>query len=197
MEIEIVQNRLFLNLREHKVSSLSGDACQFSDISPSVFTVYEAMMDTKRSASRKAVVGRLRAHLRRGSSDVVGHTGQSMASGNPDVESMDAFEVLYLLCKSEGLTVAGDPKRAFAHFNSSAGILHVYTRSDDAVDVSKSVTTTMLAALECAQKEGASFTASGEDVVCTLKGVTARGYTYGEAAIRALAKQQLASEHKP
>ncbi|HDR9104562.1 TPA: hypothetical protein QDB04_001381 [Burkholderia vietnamiensis] len=110
---------------------------------------------------------------------------------------MDVLEVLYLLCKSEGLAVVGDPTRAFAHFNSSAGVLHVYQRSDDAVDVAKNATSTMLAALECAQREGASFTASGEDVVCTIKDVTARGYTYGEAALRALAKQQLASEHTP
>lgn len=108
-----------------------------------------------------------------------------------DIDSLDVFDVLYLLCEGDGLVVAGDPSRAFAHFDATRGVLHVYTRSEQAVEVNSGVSSTLLSALECVLKDGAKFSSVGEDAVCVLGNVTARGRTRGEAAIRALAKQQL------
>jgi len=105
-----------------------------------------------------------------------------------NIDSLDILEVLFLLCKSDGLQVAGDPKSAFAHFDSGTRTLHVYARNMDAVDISSDPKATMLAALDYAQVQGASFEVGDGFAVCTVKGVTAHGYTYGEAAVRALAK---------
>ena len=59
------------------------------------------------------------------------------------------------------------------------------------IDISN-VTTMTLAALKCAQAQGASFAVSGDEVICTLNNATAKGSTstYAVAALRALAKQQ-------
>jgi len=154
------------------------------------FTLYEVVMESRSSATRRALMDRLLEPLHSGA-----HEGKSEAvtvtSANVDVESMDAFEVLFQLCKSEGLVVAGDPTQAFAHVDSITGMLHVYARDKDAVEISSNATKTMLAALEVVLKEGASFSSSSDTAVCVLGDVTARGYTYGEAALRVLAKRQI------
>ncbi len=111
----------------------------------------------------------------------------------PDIEGMTTLELLYHLCKSEGTEVVGSPERAFAVFDASKGILSVYSKSTDFVHMVSHETKTMLAALECAQTSGASFMVCDEEVICVLKGVTASGKTYGDAALRALAKYQLAT----
>jgi len=105
-----------------------------------------------------------------------------------DVDSLDILEVLFMLCKKDGLQVAGDPSSAFAHFDSGTRTLYVYARDMNAVDISSDPKATMLAALDYAQVQGASFEAGDGFAVCTVKGVSAHGYTYGEAAVRALAK---------
>ena len=112
---------------------------------------------------------------------------------HPDVEWMDAFDVLHLICKNDDFVVAGDPKRAFAHFDAATGVLHVYARSDQAVEIFTDTTMLMLTALECTLKDGASFSSAGREAVCVLEDITARGRTYGEAALRALAKRQLSA----
>ncbi|WP_147393997.1 hypothetical protein [Paraburkholderia sp. BL23I1N1] len=111
---------------------------------------------------------------------------ESAAAAN--IDSLDILEVLFMLCKKDGLQVAGDPKSAFAHFDSGTRTLHVYARDTKAVDIASDPKSTMLAALDYAQVQGASFEAGDGFAVCTVKGVTAHGYTYGEAAVRALAK---------
>jgi malonyl CoA-acyl carrier protein transacylase len=156
--------------------------------------LFEVVMESRSNGKRRALMTRV---LETSHANVDGGTfeaRETVTSANVDVESMDAFEVLFLLCKSEGLVVAGDPKQAFAHVDSITGMLHVYARDKDAVEISSNATKTMLAALEVVLKEGASLSSSSDTAVCVLGDVTARGYTYGEAALRALAKRQIASE---
>ncbi len=88
------------------------------------------------------------------------------------------------------MEVVGDPERAFAHFDSSQGVLHVYSKASECLSVAHHGTVTMLGALECAQAEGASFTVFGGTVTCVL----AQGKTYGDAALRALAKNQIQAQ---
>jgi hypothetical protein len=111
---------------------------------------------------------------------------ESAAAAN--IDSLDILEVLFMLCKKDGLQVAGDPSSAFAHFDSSTHTLYVYARDIKAVDIASDPKATMLAAFDYAQVQGASFEAGDGFAICTVKGVTAHGYTYGEAAVRALAK---------
>jgi|GEM_PF-2577776 len=123
---------------------------------------------------------------------------QSAENGAPlsavDIEAASLLKVLYELCKTEGVEVVGDPERAFAHFDSSLGILHVYSKASECLSVAHHGTITMLGALECAQAEGASFTVFGDKVTCVLKNVTAQGKSYGDAALRALAKYQIQAQ---
>jgi hypothetical protein len=146
-------------------------------------------MESRSNAKRRAAIARLEGILhaaaREGAS---GAQPKLVSDAAVDVDSLDILEVLFMLCKIDGLQVAGDPRSAFAHFDSSTRTLHVYARNMNAVDISSDPKDTMLAALDYAQVQGASFEAGDGFAVCTVKGVTAHGYTYGEAAVRALAK---------
>ncbi|MFD1558834.1 hypothetical protein ACFSHT_24875 [Paraburkholderia silviterrae] len=121
---------------------------------------------------------------------------RSVTDGAPDIDGLTTLELLYQLCKSEGTEVVGNPERAFAVYDASQGILNVYSKNTEFVHMVSHETRTMLAALECAQTSGASFMVCDEEVICVLKNVTASGKTYGDAALRALAKYQLATRPK-
>ncbi|WP_413658051.1 hypothetical protein [Paraburkholderia phenoliruptrix] len=147
-------------------------------------------MESRRSnARRRAVMLRLESIMHATAGNTIPETqpiAESAAAAN--IDSLDILEVLFMLCKKDGLQVTGDPKSAFAHFDAGTRTLHVYARDMNAVDISSDPKATMLAALDYAQVQGASFVVGDGFAVCTVKGVTAHGYTYGEAAVRALAK---------
>ncbi|MCT7324887.1 hypothetical protein [Ralstonia mojiangensis] len=146
-------------------------------------------MESRSNARRRAVMSRLESITRAATREAVPPTQPKLESNAVvDVDSLDILEVLFMLCKKDGLQVAGDPSSAFAHFDSSTRTLYVYARNMNAVDLASDPKSTMLAALDYAQVQGASFEAGDGFAVCTVKGVTAHGYTYGEAAVRALAK---------
>ncbi|WP_165986997.1 hypothetical protein [Caballeronia sp. SBC1] len=157
------------------------------------FTLYEAIMESRSNARRRSLMTRLEDKMRTSVSETAPKPPPGIASQTADVESLDILEVLFLLCKKDGLEVAGDPSRAFAHFDLETGKLRVYARDTTAVDVASDPEASMLAALDYAQVQGASFEANDRTAVCTIKGVTAHGHTYGEAAVRALAKLKLSS----
>lgn len=108
-------------------------------------------------------------------------------------DDMDVLELIYQMCKCGGQELAGDPARAFAAFNPTTGKLRVYStpnaQKNAYVQMIACDSVTMLAALEHAQEQGASFMVVENEVVCSLSGTTARGRTYPEAALRAIAKQ--------
>jgi len=101
---------------------------------------------------------------------------------------------MYQMCKGDGLELVGDPSRAFAAFDSAAGKLRVYSKNNEHVDMVPYDTSTMIATLEYARTHDASFMVSDDKVICVLKGVTARGNSYPEAALRALAKYQISAK---
>lgn len=108
----------------------------------------------------------------------------------PDVETLSPLEVIYQLNKEDGIEVLGDSRSVFATFDRVAEKLTVYAKRSDMVEVIPYRTVSILAALECAKDEGASFTVCGSQVICTLKDIKAQGSSYGEAALRALLKHQ-------
>lgn len=108
----------------------------------------------------------------------------------PDVETLSPLEVIYQLNKEDGIEVLGDSRSVFATFDRVTEKLTVYARRAEMVEVIAYRTVSILAALECAKDEGASFTICGSEVICALKDVTAPGSSYGEAALRALLKHQ-------
>ncbi|MCY1304571.1 hypothetical protein D9M70_543300 [compost metagenome] len=107
------------------------------------------------------------------------------------IDEMNELELMYQMCLSDGLELVGDPTRAFAAYDPTAQKLHVYAMNNAYVHTATFGSASKMAVLESAQGEGASFMASGDEVVCALKGVTAKGSTYAEAALRAIAKYQL------
>ncbi|ANC44258.1 hypothetical protein [Pandoraea pnomenusa] len=104
-----------------------------------------------------------------------------------DSDNLVGPELIYQLCKSTGYPVVGDPKSAFAMFNTCSGSLRIF-----AVDEALVINDTspwgdaVLGALLAAQDEGASFVTGDGVVTCVLKDVSAQGRNYGEAAMRAL-----------
>ncbi|MGF6871505.1 hypothetical protein OKW35_000963 [Paraburkholderia sp. MM5477-R1] len=150
-------------------------------------------MESRSNARRRAVMSRLESIMHATAGETVPETQPPESAAAANIDSLDILEVLFMLCKKDGLQVAGDPKSAFAHFDSGTRTLHVYARNLNAVDISSDPKATMLAALDYAQVQGASFEAGDGFAVCTVRGVTAHGYTYGEAAVRALAKLKVSS----
>lgn len=108
----------------------------------------------------------------------------------PDVENLSPLEVIYQLNKEDGVEVLGGSRSVFATFDRVTEKLTVYARRPEMVDVIPYRTVSILAALECAKDEGATFTVYGSQVHCSLKDVTTHGSSYGEAALRALLKHQ-------
>lgn len=108
------------------------------------------------------------------------------------IDAMNELELMYQICLGDGLELVGDPTQAFAAYDPTAKKLRVYSMNDAYVHMATLGSASKLAVLESAQGEGASFMACGDEVVCALKGVTAKGRTYAEAALRAIAKHQLA-----
>lgn len=112
-------------------------------------------------------------------------------SSTPQIENLSTLELLYHLNQTEGVQLVGDPARAFATFDTSQGILNIYSKAPDCINIVSHHTVSLLAALKCAQNQGASFNVCGDNVICVLKDVTVQGASYGEAALRALLKYQL------
>lgn len=108
-----------------------------------------------------------------------------------DIDNLTSLEMLYHINQCEGGALVGDPKHAFATYDASRGVLHIYSRSPDCVHMVPHRTATLIAALKYVQKEGASFNVCGDKVLCILNDVTAQGASYGEAALRAILKYQL------
>lgn len=108
----------------------------------------------------------------------------------PEAETLSTFEVLYHLHKEDGDGIIGNAQSAFATFDPAKEKITVYAKSEEHVEVVPHRTVSVLAALECAKAEGASFTVCGTQVICVLKDVSAQGSSYGEAALRALLKFQ-------
>jgi hypothetical protein len=130
----------------------------------------------------------------RGTKGAETHQTQPSAGANiehlPDVEILSPLEVIYHLNKEDGVEVMGDSRSVFATFDRVAEKLTVYAKRTDMVEIIPYRTVSILAALESAQDEGASFTVCGSEVICTLKDITVQGSSYGEAALRALLKHQ-------
>lgn len=112
-----------------------------------------------------------------------------------DIDNLTILEMLYYLHQSGGSALIGDPKHAFATYDSGQGILFIYAQSADCTHMISHRTEMLISALEYAQHEGASFNVCGEKVICILNDVTAHGASYGEAALRAMLKHQLTHGH--
>lgn len=108
----------------------------------------------------------------------------------PNADNLSVFETIYHLYTEDGVQVIGSPENAFATFSPSLGRIYVYARDPKYIDIVSYQSRSILAALNCAQEKGAQFSVSGNDVICTIVNVCARGATYGEAALRALLKYQ-------
>ncbi len=108
-----------------------------------------------------------------------------------EIENLTTLELLYHLNQIEGVPLVGDPARAFATFDTSRGILNIYSKAPDYMKIVSHHTVSLLAALDCAKNQGASFNVCGDNVICVLRDVTVQGASYGEAALRALLKYQL------
>lgn len=135
-------------------------------------------------------------NLGKGWTAMLGDMPNKPSSINPceasrNIDEMNELELMYQMCLSDGLELVGDPTQAFAAYDPAAQKLHVYSMNNAYVHMATFGSASKIAVLESAQGEGASFMASGDEVVCALKGVTAKGRTYAEAALRAIAKHQL------
>ncbi|GAB7545553.1 hypothetical protein [Cupriavidus sp. 8B] len=135
-------------------------------------------------------------HLGKGLTALLGDKPNKPSSINPatagrGIDEMNELELMYQICIGDGLELTGDPTQAFAAYDPAAQKLRVYSMNDAYVHMVTFDSASKMAVLESAQGQGASFMASGNDVLCVLKGITAKGRTYAEAALRAIAKHQL------
>lgn len=94
---------------------------------------------------------------------------------------------LYNLFRSRGIAVLGASTTAFAVYDEINGVVRVYASQWERVDIVP-YEVVVYDALNEVQAAGGSFMVCGEDVVCVLGDVLARGTSYGEAALRALSQ---------
>ena len=84
------------------------------------------------------------------------------------------------------MDLVGDPSTAFATFDDERGVKIVFAESQALVHIVPYRTETFLAAINCAQNKRLNFSACGNQVICAIGNVSARGASYAEAALRAL-----------
>ena len=113
-------------------------------------------------------------------------TGESETTLPQDVYSLSALELIYRILEEDGMDLVGDPGTAFATFDHERGVVIVFAERQALVHIVPYRTETFLAAINCAQNEGANFSACGNQVICAIGDVSARGASYAEAALRAL-----------
>jgi hypothetical protein len=113
-------------------------------------------------------------------------TRESETTSPQDVYSLSALELIYRILEEDGMDLVGDPGSAFATFDHERGVVIVFAERQALVHIVPYRTETFLAAINCAQNEGANFSACGNQVICAIGDVSARGPSYAEAALRAL-----------
>lgn len=109
------------------------------------------------------------------------------------IDKYSTLETVYHLLKGDGLELVGRPDKAFAAFNRETGVVSVLATRDELIDIVPYRTVCVLAALNYAKEQGATFSVCGDDVICALNNISAQGTSYGDAALRALLKHQLHS----
>lgn len=113
-------------------------------------------------------------------------TGDSETTVPLDVNDLSTLELIYRILEEDGMDLVGDPGTAFATFDPARGVVIVFAETQALVHIVPYHTETLLAAINCAQNEGANFSACGNQVKCAIGDVSARGASYAEAALRAL-----------
>ena len=113
-------------------------------------------------------------------------TGDSETTVPLDVNDLSTLELIYRILEEDGMDLVGDPGTAFATFDQERGVVTVFAETQALVHIVPYRTETFLAAINCAQNEGANFSACGNQVICAIGDVSARGASYAEAALRAL-----------
>ncbi|MFL9913959.1 hypothetical protein PQR75_00830 [Paraburkholderia fungorum] len=156
------------------------------------FTAYQEKMGASRSAVQKALLA-LSMDDFNFSSDGGDVQGKAPAIEKPDVDSMDVFDLLYLIYKNDGHVVAGSPTLAFAYLEPSTDVLKVYTRTDRAVEVFSDLSRMSRAAVALVLDDGGHLFSLHGKVHCVMGDTAAYGDTYDEAAMRVLAKRLLSS----
>lgn len=125
------------------------------------------------------------------SSCVEPETAQTGA--HQEIDKYSTLETVYHLLKGDGFELVGRPDSAFAAFNRETGVVSVLATRDELIDIVPYRTMCVLAALNYAKEQGARFSVCGDDVICVLNNISARGSSYGDAALRAILKNQLQS----
>lgn len=101
-------------------------------------------------------------------------------------EKLSGMELVHAVYTEEGGNVVGSPTAGFAYFANETNTLVVVSENGKNVNhVSPSLIMTTHA-MEVALDLGASFIVHGTQVVCTIRGVSQAGGSYGEAALRAI-----------
>jgi len=95
-------------------------------------------------------------------------TGDSETTVPIDVYDLSALELIYRILEEDGMDLVGDPGSAFATFDHERGAVIVFAERQALVHIVPYRTETFLAAINCAQKEGANFSACGNQVICAI-----------------------------
>lgn len=117
----------------------------------------------------------------------------ALTGAHQEIDNYSTLETVYHLLKGDGIELVGRPDKAFAAFNRETGVVSVLAARDELVDIVPYRTVCVLAALNYAKEQGATFSVCGDDVICVVNDISARGSSYGDAALRALLKHQLQS----
>lgn len=101
------------------------------------------------------------------------------------LDKLSSMQMLYAIYSECNLSVVGQSTGPFAFFDDETGTLNVLSDNDEKI-CQLSPEEMTVSAMNTAQSLSASFIVHGEQVICTIPGVSQAGATYGEAALRAI-----------
>lgn len=108
------------------------------------------------------------------------------SEGQVSPEKLSGMDLVHAIYSEEGGHLVGSPTAGFAYFVGTSNTLVVV--SENARNVNHVSLNTIMTthAMEVAQDLGASFVVHDAQVICSMRGVSQAGGSYGEAALRAM-----------
>jgi hypothetical protein len=101
-------------------------------------------------------------------------------------EDLSGMALLQAVYEAEGEMLVGSPSAGFACFAKSTDTLVIICAARPKVEYVSLERIMTNHALKAAQDLGGSFLVNGAQVLCSIRGITQVGDSYGQAAMRAI-----------
>lgn len=123
---------------------------------------------------------------------VPGISHHSASDDSAKIKGLSGMPLAYAFAETIGGKLVGNPATGFAFMNDETENLIVVRANDRGVDFVTLEQFICYVAMVLAKDEQATFIVHGDEVICSIRGFSASGHSYNEAAMRALLAQRKA-----